>query len=262
MDKALLPFGLHHLIAFPIEYSAVGGTMTIDGTLYEGVRNIINGQAASAAATGYITRNFTTGRVLFQLAGLPGAAFAMYKCAKPENRKKVASLLIPAVLTLALVGISEPIEYTFLFASPILYWLVYAPLCGLCYVLTELTKVSINGNALFFMFNIVKGEALPYQVAGAGLLYSGATDLFSVIYLSTRYSSYLRGDAAPAQPAEEPEFTPAAQPAEEPVPDASAEPAVTPQPDQAAPAETQPEAPAEAPAEAPSDGSGNTSDPQ
>jgi len=115
---------------------------------------------------------------------------------------------------------------------------------------------------LIVMFNIVKGEALPYQVAGAGLLYSGATDLFSVIYLSTRYSSYLRGDAAPAQPAEEPEFTPAAQPAEEPVPDAPAEPAVTPQPDQAAPAETQPEAPAEAPAEAPSDGSGNTSDPQ
>jgi len=125
--------------------------MTIDGTVYEGVRNIIVGQAGSASATGYIVRNFTTGRILFQLAGLPGAAFAMYKCAKVENRKKVASLLIPAVLTLALVGISEPIEYTFLFASPVLYWLVYAPLCGLCYVLTELTKVSINGNALFFM---------------------------------------------------------------------------------------------------------------
>ena len=151
IDKALLPFGIHHLIAFPIEYSAVGGTMTIDGTVYEGVRNIIVGQAGSASATGYIVRNFTTGRILFQLAGLPGAAFAMYKCAKVENRKKVASLLIPAVLTLALVGISEPIEYTFLFASPVLYWLVYAPLCGLCYVLTELTKVSINGNALFFM---------------------------------------------------------------------------------------------------------------
>lgn len=151
IDKALLPFGIHHLIAFPIEYSAVGGTMTIDGTVYEGVRNIIVGQAASASATGYIVRNFTTGRILFQFAGLPGAAFAMYKCAKVENRKKVASLLIPAVLTLALVGISEPIEYTFLFASPILYWLVYAPLCGICYVLTELTKVSINGNALFFM---------------------------------------------------------------------------------------------------------------
>lgn len=125
--------------------------MLIDGVLYEGVKNIINGQAASSTATAYITRNFTNGRLLFQLAGLPGAAFAMYRCARPENRKKVASLLIPSVFTLAMVGISEPIEYTFLFVAPALYWLVYAPLCGLCYVLAELFKISINGTALFFM---------------------------------------------------------------------------------------------------------------
>ncbi len=151
LDKALLPFGIHHLIAFPIEYSSVGGTMTIDGVLYEGVRNIINGQAASASATGYLVRNFTTGRLLFQLAGLPGAAFAMYRCAKKENRKKVAALLVPTVFTLAMVGVSEPIEYTFLFVAPALYWLVYAPLCGLCYVLAEIFQISINGHALFFM---------------------------------------------------------------------------------------------------------------
>lgn len=151
LDKALLPFGIHHLIAFPIEYSSVGGTMEIDGVVYEGVRNIINGQAASATATGYITRNFTNGRLLFQLAGIPGAAFAMWKCAKPENQKKIASLLVPAVFTLMMVGISEPFEYTFLFAAPALYWLVYAPLCGLCYVLAEVFEISINGTALFFM---------------------------------------------------------------------------------------------------------------
>ncbi|MDZ5010446.1 PTS mannose transporter subunit IIC, partial [Clostridium perfringens] len=127
LDKMLLPFGIHHLIAFPIEYSKVGGTMTIDGVLYEGVRNIINGQAASATATGYITRNFTNGRLLFQLAGLPAAALAMYHTAVPEKRKKVAAVLVPAVFTLALVGISEPIEYTFLFIAPLLYFLVYAP---------------------------------------------------------------------------------------------------------------------------------------
>lgn len=77
LDKALLPFGLHHLIAFPIEYSSVGGTMEIDGVVYEGVKNIINGQAASSTATGYITRNFTNGRLLFQLGGIPGAALAI-----------------------------------------------------------------------------------------------------------------------------------------------------------------------------------------
>ncbi len=167
-DKMLLPFGIHHLIAFPIEYSAVGGTMTIDGVVYEGVRNIMNGQAASADATGYITRNFTSGRILFQLAGLPGAAFAFYKTAKPENKKKVASLVIPAVLTLALVGVSEPIEYTFLFVAPALYFLVYAPLCGLCYVLTEVFAISINGHALLFMIpNLVQ----PHKVHAMPLLF-------------------------------------------------------------------------------------------
>lgn len=168
LDKLLLPFGIHHLIAFPIEYSSVGGTMMIDGTLYEGVRNIIVGQAGSPSATGYIVRNFTSGRILFQLAGLPGASYAMYKLAKPENKKKVASLLIPAVLTLALVGISEPIEYTFLFLAPQLYFLVYAPLTGLMYVLAEAFKVSINGHALFFMIpNLLQ----PHKVHAMSLLF-------------------------------------------------------------------------------------------
>lgn len=168
LDKLLLPFGIHHLIAFPIEYSSVGGSMVIDGVLYEGVRNIMNGQAASAGATGYLVRNFTSGRLLFQLAGLPGAAFAMYKLARPENRKKVASLLIPAVITLALVGISEPIEYTFLFVAPALYFLVYAPLAGLCYVLAEVAQISINGHALFFM---IPNLFQPHKVHALNLLW-------------------------------------------------------------------------------------------
>lgn len=168
VDKMLLPFGIHHLIAFPIEYSKVGGTMMIDGVMHEGVRNIINAQAASKEATGYIVHNFTTGRILFQLAGLPGAAYAMYKVANPDNRKRVASLLVPAVMTLALVGISEPIEYTFLFVSPALYYLLYAPLCGLCYVLAEVTNVSINGHALFFM---IPNLFQPHKVQAMSLIW-------------------------------------------------------------------------------------------
>lgn len=151
LDKLLLPLGIHHLIAFPIEYSSVGGTMMIDGQLFEGVRNIIVGQAGSADATGYIIRNFTTGRILLQLAGLPGAALAMYHVSKPENKKRISSLLVPAIITLAFVGISEPIEYTFLFVAPLLYFLVYAPLAGLSYVAAEMANVSINGHALLFM---------------------------------------------------------------------------------------------------------------
>ncbi|MBS6396267.1 MAG: PTS transporter subunit EIIC [Clostridiales bacterium] len=189
LDKALLPFGIHHLIAFPIEYSAVGGTMTIDGTVYEGVRNIINGQAASATATGYIVRNFTNGRLLFQLAGLPGAAFAMYRCAKPENRKKIAGLLIPAVFTLAMVGVSEPIEYTFLFVAPMLYWLVYAPLCGLCYVLAEIFEISINGTALFFMIpNLFQPQKVHAMAAIWLLPLTFAVYYFVFKYVITKFN--------------------------------------------------------------------------
>lgn len=168
LDKMLLPLGIHHLIAFPIEYSAVGGTMMIDGVLFEGVKNIMNGQAASATATGYLVRNFTNGRLLFQLAGLPGAAFAMYKLAKPENKKRVASVLIPAVFTLALVGISEPIEYTFLFLAPVLYFFIYAPLCGLAYVVAEVARISINGTALLFM---IPNLFQPQKVHAMSLIY-------------------------------------------------------------------------------------------
>lgn len=166
-DKALLPFGIHHLIAFPIEYTRVGGVMDIGGQTFEGVRNIILGQAGSMEATGYIVRNFTTGRILFQLGGLPGAAAAIYATARPEKRKMVASIVIPAALTLMFVGISEPIEYTFLFVSPLLYYLVHVPLAGLAYVLAELTKVSINGHALFFMIpNIFQ----PHKVHAMSLI--------------------------------------------------------------------------------------------
>ena len=167
-DKALLPLGLHHLIAFPIEYTRVGGVMEIDGVMVEGVRNMIMAQAGSAEASSYIVRNFTTGRILFQFGGLPGAAYAMYVTAKAENRKKVASIMIPAVLTLSLVGISEPLEYTFLFIQPLLYFMIHLPLSGIAYVLAEATNVSINGHALFFM---IPNVFQPHKVQALSLIW-------------------------------------------------------------------------------------------
>lgn len=151
LDKMLLPFGLHHLIAFPIEYTSVGGTMTIDGTTFEGVRNIMTGQAGSATATGYITRNFTTGRLLFMFGGIPGMALAMYRTAHAESKQRVAALLVPAVLTAIVVGVTEPFEFTFAYVAPGIYWLVYAPLCGLAYVVMEAMHVSIIGQGGIFL---------------------------------------------------------------------------------------------------------------
>ncbi|NEZ46750.1 PTS glucose transporter subunit IIBC [Clostridium niameyense] len=152
LDKTLLPFGIHHLIAFPIEYTSVGGVMKIGGHVYEGVNNIKMAQMGDPNSLGYITRNFTTGRLLIHFAILPAAALAMYRTAKPENKKKAASILVPAIITAMLVGITEPIEYTFLFVAPMVYFLIYVPLSGLTYVLTEAFNVSIMGEAFRNMF--------------------------------------------------------------------------------------------------------------
>ncbi|MCG8452701.1 MAG: PTS transporter subunit EIIC [Spirochaetales bacterium] len=168
VDKMLLPFGLHHLLAFPIEYSSVGGVMEVAGQTYEGVRNIMAGQAGSEEATGYIVRNFTTGRIIIRMASLSGIALAMYKTSKPENRKKVASIVLPAAITAAFVGITEPLEYTFVFCAPALYFLVYCPLAGLTYVLAEATNVSIIGHALFFM---IPNLFQPQKVHALSFLY-------------------------------------------------------------------------------------------
>ncbi|MEG0528062.1 PTS transporter subunit EIIC [Amedibacillus sp. YH-ame10] len=150
LDKALLPFGLHHLI--PVQYTSMGGTMEIGGQLYQGVTNIMYAQLGDPDSMGYITRNFETGRILVHFGALPGITYAMYKTAFKENRKKAASILIPAVVTAFAIGITEPIEYTFLFVAPALFFLVYAPLTALGYVLCEALNVSIIGASFRNLF--------------------------------------------------------------------------------------------------------------
>ncbi len=168
LDRGLLPFGLHHLIAFPIEYTPLSGTMTVDGIDYFGVRNIMTAQLGDPEAVGYITRNFTTGRILFHYAGLPGAAFAMYRCARPENKKKLLSLLVPIVLTVILIGVTEPLEFAFVYTAPLLYYLIHVPLAGLAYVLTEILNVSIYG---FAVWNMWPNLLQPQKVHAIALLF-------------------------------------------------------------------------------------------
>lgn len=147
-DRALLPFGIHHLITSPLNSTQIGGVMMIDGAEIYGTRAIEAALIASPNATGYQIRNFKSGRLLLNLGAWPGAGVAMYLLARPENRKKVLGILVPAVFTAAFVGVTEPIEFTVLFANPLLYYLIHVPLSGLAYVLTEATKVSIQGFAL------------------------------------------------------------------------------------------------------------------
>lgn len=177
VDRALLPFGLHHLVTLPLKYSYLGGMMTIDGTVFEGTANIMTALIGSPDAHELLIRNFESGRILANFGSLAGAGLAMYVCARQDNKKKAAAILIPTVLTAFLVGITEPIEFTILFASPALYFLVHVPLSGLAFVLTELTKVSIQGFAAIFMIpNLLQ----PQKVHALSLII--LIPLFFVLY--------------------------------------------------------------------------------
>ncbi|CAM3599069.1 PTS transporter subunit EIIC [Erysipelothrix urinaevulpis] len=145
--ESLIPFGLHPLLSLPMRWTELGGSMVVDGVLVTGNAAIQLAQLASPTPDKLLVRAFMGGSGIVNFAIFPGAAFAIYKTAKPENKKKVAGLLIPTILSTTLFGITEPILFTFLFVAPWLYFLVHVPLAALAEMLSEFFKVSIyQGN--------------------------------------------------------------------------------------------------------------------
>ena len=160
-ERALLPFGLHHFIYTPFFFTNLGGSMVIDGQTVEGAVNIYNAMLASPTAMFYIniTRFVMNGKVIFAMFGMPGAALAIYHTAKPEKKKLVKALLIAAVIPAVFTGITEPIEYSFLFVAPLLF-VVHAGFAGLAYFLTYIFKVNVPGPSSFggpFLSTIFNG---------------------------------------------------------------------------------------------------------
>ncbi len=149
-ERMLLPFGLHHFIYLPFFFTSLGGVMEIGGQTVEGAVNIYNAilNTPGAMFDINISRYVMNGKVLFAMFGLTGAALAIYKTAKKENRKKVASLMIAAVIPCALMGITEPLEYSFLFVAPMLFG-VHALLSGIAYVLTYIVQFNVAGPSAF-----------------------------------------------------------------------------------------------------------------
>ena len=123
LERALIPFGLHHVFYMPFWQTAVGGTAIIDGVTVTGAQNIFFAELASKSTTVFSVSatRFMAGKFPFMMFGLPGAALAMYQCAKPEKKKVAGGLLLSAALTAFLTGITEPLEFTFLFISPLLF---------------------------------------------------------------------------------------------------------------------------------------------
>jgi len=144
IERALIPFGLHHVFYIPFWQTSVGGSAVIDGVLVQGAQNIYFAELASKNTTFFNTEatRFMAGKFPFMIFGLPGAAYAMYRCAKPEKRKVAGSLLLSAALTAMLTGITEPLEFTFIFVAPLMYG-VHCVLAGLSFMLMHILRVGV-----------------------------------------------------------------------------------------------------------------------
>jgi PTS system, glucose subfamily, IIA component len=165
MERLLIPFGLHHVFYLPFWQTAVGGTAEVGGKLIEGAQNIFFAELGTKGIQHFSVSatRFMSGKFPLMIFGLPGAALAMYQCAKPEKRKVVGGLLISAALTSMLTGITEPIEFTFLFVAPALYG-IHCIFAGAAYMLMHMLGVGVGmtfsgGLIDLFLFGILQGNA-------------------------------------------------------------------------------------------------------
>ena len=165
IERALIPFGLHHVFYIPFWQTALGGTAMVGGALVEGAQNIFFAELATPGIAHFSVEatRFMAGKFPLMIFGLPGAALALYRCAKPENRKAVGGLLLSAALTSMLTGITEPLEFTFLFVAPTMY-VVHCVFAGASYMLMHILNVGVGltfsgGLIDLTLFGIMQGNA-------------------------------------------------------------------------------------------------------
>ena len=180
VKRALIPFGLHHVFYLPFWQTAVGGTMEVGGKLIQGGQNIFFAQLADSAHITHFSADATryfSGEFIFMIFGLPGAALAMYRTAKPEKKKAAGGLLLSAALTCMLTGITEPLEFSFLFVAPILF-VVQVILAGSAYMIAHILNIAVgltfSGGLLdLFLFGILQGNAKTswIRIIPVGIIY-------------------------------------------------------------------------------------------
>lgn len=164
LERALIPFGLHHVFYMPFWQTELGGSAIIDGSVVTGAQNIFFAELASKSTDVFSVSatRFMSGKFPFMIFGLPAAAFAMYRAARPEKKKVVGGLLLSAALTSMLTGITEPLEFTFIFVAPLMYG-VHCVLAGLSYMLMHIFNVGVgmtfSGGAIdLTLFGILQGN--------------------------------------------------------------------------------------------------------
>lgn len=164
IKRLLIPFGLHHVFYLPFWQTALGGTMEVAGTMVSGAQNIFFAQLADPTVTHFSTAGTWcfTGEFVLYIFGFPGAALAMYRCAKPERKKQVGGLLLSAALTSILTGITEPLEFSFLFVAPVLF-VISSVFAGLAYMLCHILNITVGltfsgGFIDLALFGILQGN--------------------------------------------------------------------------------------------------------
>ena len=180
IKRALIPFGLHHVFYMPFWQTAVGGTMEVAGKMVQGGQNIFFAQLADSANIAHFSADATryfSGEFIFMIFGLPGAALAMYQCAKPEKKKAAGGLLLSAALACMATGITEPLEFSFLFVAPALF-AVQVVLAGSAYMIAHMLNIAVgltfSGGFLdFFLFGILQGNEKTswMRVIPVGIIY-------------------------------------------------------------------------------------------
>ena len=178
IERALIPFGLHHVFYMPFWQTALGGTAVIDGVTVQGAQNIFFAELAAGAGEFSVSATrFMAGKFPFMIFGLPGAALAMYHCARPEKRKAAGGLLLSAALTSMLTGITEPLEFTFLFVAPSMY-AIHSVYAGLAYMLMHLCDVGVGmtfsgGLIDLILFGVLQGNDRTHwlRIAAVGVGY-------------------------------------------------------------------------------------------
>lgn len=173
IKRLLIPFGLHHIFHAPFWYE-FGSYTNVAGDIIRGDMSIFFAQLKDGVDI--TAGNFMAGEFPIMMFGLPAAALAMYHTARPEKKKLVAGLLGSAALTSFLTGITEPLEFSFMFVSPVLF-LIHAILDGLSFVLMTFLSVNIgytfSGGAIDFMlFGILPGKEPWYIAILLGLVFA------------------------------------------------------------------------------------------
>lgn len=202
IERVLIPFGLHHVFYLPFWQTGLGGSAMIDGVMIYGAQNIFFAELAAGVDRFSVeATRFMSGKFPMMIFGLPGAALALYSTAKPNKKKIVGGLLLSAALTAMLTGITEPLEFTFLFVAPVLYF-IHCIFSGAAYMLMHMLDVGVGmtfsgGIIDLTLFGILQGNDKTnwLMVIPIGIIYFVLYfGVFRILILKRNYKTPGRED--------------------------------------------------------------------